>query len=47
MSRYERTAYVGSHYVEVYIVKNGVCAARDRQPVIIQPMRRNGRLPQR
>ena len=36
-SRHETTAYVGSHYVEVYIVKNGVCVARDRQPVIIQP----------
>ena len=36
-TRYENTAYVGSHYVEVYIVKNGVCVARDRQQVIIQP----------
>ena len=36
-ARYENTAYVGSHYVEVYIVKNGVCVARDRQQVIIQP----------
>jgi hypothetical protein len=36
-SRHETTSYVGSHYVEVYIVKNGVCVARDRQPVIIQP----------
>jgi hypothetical protein len=36
-TRYENTAYVGSHYVEVYIVKNGVCVARDRQPVIISP----------
>lgn len=42
VSRYEHTAYVGSHYVEVYIVKNGVCVARDRQAVIIQPVRRNG-----
>lgn len=36
-SRYEHTSFVGAHYVEVYIVKNGVCVARDRQPVIIQP----------
>jgi hypothetical protein len=36
-TRHERTAYVGSHYVEVYIVKNGVCVARDRQRVIIPP----------
>jgi Second Messenger Oligonucleotide or Dinucleotide Synthetase domain/Adenylyl/Guanylyl and SMODS C-terminal sensor domain len=36
-SRYEHTSYAGAHYVEVYIVKNGVCVARDRQPVIIQP----------
>lgn len=33
----EHTSYVGSHYVEVYIVKDGACVARDRQPVIIQP----------
>jgi len=36
-SRYEHTAYAGSHYVEVYIVKDGVCVAIDRQPVIIPP----------
>lgn len=36
-SMYEHTAYLGSHYVEVYIVKDGVCVARDRQQVIIQP----------
>lgn len=36
-SRYETTSYVGSHYVEVYIVQNNVCVAMDRQPVIIQP----------
>ena len=35
--RHESTSYVGSHYVEVYIVKDGVCVAKDRQPVIIQP----------
>ncbi len=36
-THYESTSYVGSHYVEVYIVKDGVCVARDRQPVIIPP----------
>ena len=36
-SRYESTSYVGSHYVEVYIVQNNVCVAMSRQPVIIQP----------
>lgn len=36
-SRYESTAFVGSHYVEVYIVKDEVCVAMDRQSVIIQP----------
>lgn len=36
-SRYESTSFVGSHYVEVYIVKNRECLAMDRQPVIIQP----------
>jgi hypothetical protein len=36
-TRHEGTAYVGSHYVEVYIVKNGICVASDRQQVIIQP----------
>ena len=36
-TRYENTAYVGSHYAEVYIVKDGVCVARDRQQVIIRP----------
>jgi hypothetical protein len=35
--RREHTSYVGSHYVDVYVVKNGVCVARDRQRVIIQP----------
>ena len=36
-TRYESTAFAGSHYVEVYIVQNNVCVAKDRQPVIIQP----------
>lgn len=34
--REEPTAYRGSHYVEVYVVKDGVCVARDRQLVFIQ-----------
>lgn len=34
--RYESTSYTGSHYVEVYIVKDGVCVARDRQDVVIK-----------
>lgn len=33
----EKTSFVGSHYVEVYLVQNGVVVARDRQQVIIQP----------
>ncbi len=33
--RTERTAYAGSHWVEVYVVKNGVCVAQDRQAVIV------------
>lgn len=32
----EHTKYAGSHYVEVHIVKNGVCVAKDRQPVIVR-----------
>lgn len=36
-SRFEHTAYVGSHYVEVFIVKDGICLARDRQQVIVPP----------
>lgn len=31
----EPTQYRGRHYVECYIIKNDVCVARDRQPVII------------
>lgn len=34
--RTEPTAYQGNHYVEVYIVKNGVVVARDHHPVIIR-----------
>ncbi|PPG15139.1 nucleotidyltransferase [Rathayibacter sp. AY1C6] len=36
ISRSEPTAYVGKHYVEVYIVKGGVCIAMDHHPVIIK-----------
>lgn len=31
----EPTAYRGTHYVECYIVKDGICIAKDRQPVVI------------
>ena len=31
----EHTKYRGSHYVECYIVKAGVCVATDRQAVIV------------
>ncbi|MCA1605577.1 MAG: nucleotidyltransferase, partial [Acidobacteria bacterium] len=34
-SKDEPTAYRGRHYVECYAVKDGVCVAMDRQPVII------------
>lgn len=35
-SRAEPTAHAGRHYVEVYIVKGGVCVAMDHHPVIIK-----------
>lgn len=35
-ARSEPTAHVGRHYVEVYIVKDGVCVAMDHHPVIIK-----------
>ncbi len=35
-TRVEPTAYKGSHYVEVFIVKGNVCVARDHQPVIVR-----------
>ena len=35
-TRSEPTAYKGSHYVEVFIVKSGVCVAFDHQPVIVR-----------
>jgi len=33
----ERTSYVGSHFVEVYVVQDDICVAIDRQPVVVQP----------
>ncbi|WP_143861550.1 nucleotide-binding domain-containing protein [Nocardia amikacinitolerans] len=35
LTRTESTSYAGHHYVECYIVKDGVCVARANQPVII------------
>ena len=35
-TRRESTAYHGSHYVECYIVKDGVCVASDRQLVYVR-----------
>ena len=34
-TRIERTSFNGDHYVECYIVKNGLCVARNRLPVRI------------
>ena len=31
----ERTSYIGHHYVEAMIVRNGVCVAKSRQDVIV------------
>jgi hypothetical protein len=31
----ESTLYAGSHYVECYVIKNGICVARSREPVVI------------
>jgi Second Messenger Oligonucleotide or Dinucleotide Synthetase domain/Adenylyl/Guanylyl and SMODS C-terminal sensor domain len=36
MTRREPTKYRGQHYVECYVVKNGVCVAMDRHPVTIK-----------
>lgn len=33
--RTESTSYRGRHYVACYVVKNGVCVAQSRQPVIV------------
>lgn len=35
-SRWETTSYIGRHYVEAYLVKGGICIARDRQAVIVK-----------
>jgi hypothetical protein len=35
LERSERTSYSGHHYTECYIVKDGACVARAREPVII------------
>jgi len=34
--RTEHTSYRGSHWVECFVVKDGVCVARDRQRVFVQ-----------
>ncbi|MBI5918142.1 MAG: nucleotidyltransferase [Nitrosomonadales bacterium] len=34
----ESTKYKGSHYVECYAIKNGVCIARARQPIVLKPL---------
>lgn len=31
----ESTLYAGQHYVECYVVKDGICVARSREPVVI------------
>ncbi|WP_294181458.1 cyclic GMP-AMP synthase DncV-like nucleotidyltransferase [uncultured Schumannella sp.] len=36
LRRSEPTSYRGHHYVEVYVVKNGVCVAMDHHDVIIR-----------
>lgn len=36
LARSEPTAYRGRHYVEIYVVKNGICVAVDHQDVIIR-----------
>ena len=35
-SREERTTFSGEHYVEAYVVKNGICVAQDRIQVPIE-----------
>lgn len=35
ITHYEPTSFKGSHFVECYIVKDGICVAKDRQSVII------------
>jgi len=34
-THHESTLYTGDHYAECYIIKDGLCVAADRQPVII------------
>ena len=34
-TRKETTSYVGHHYVECYVVKDGICVASALEPVII------------
>lgn len=34
-TRTEPTSFWGNHYVECYIVKNGICVAKDRQSVFV------------
>src|SRR3546814_55738 len=36
LTKSEPTAHRGKHYVEVYIVKDGVCVAMDHPPVVIK-----------
>ena len=31
----ESTLYAGHHYVECYVIKDGICVARSREPVVI------------
>lgn len=35
--RQERTSYVGRHYVEAYIIKDGHVLAKHRHPVVVGP----------
>jgi hypothetical protein len=41
----EPTSFRGNHYVEVYIVKNGVVVAKDHDPVIITEIVTRSRTP--
>jgi hypothetical protein len=36
VSHREWARYKGSHYVEVYVVQNGICVALDRQRVVVK-----------
>lgn len=35
-TKIEPTAFRGNHYVECYVIRNGECVAKDRQPVVIE-----------